>query len=60
MYFNENKKLNTSIQSQKIHKEHKYTSTKNKSMSKDIHIIIRSLMVKVVKFDKEYRSNSDK
>ena len=35
-------------------------STKNKSQSKDIHIIIRSLMTKVVKFAKEYHSNSDK
>ena len=38
----------------------KYMSTKKNSQSKDIHIIIRSLIVKVVKFAKEYRSNSDK
>ena len=51
--FNENKKLNTSIQAKEKHREDKSMSTKNKSQSKDIHIIIRSLMVKVVISSKE-------
>lgn len=46
--FHENKKLNTLIQAKERHWEHKSMSTKNKSQSRDIHIIIRSLMVKVV------------
>jgi len=58
--FHENKKLNTSIQAKERHREHKYMSTKNKSQSKDIHIIIRSSMVKVVISSEQGGSDPDK
>ena len=51
-YFNnivhENREIRTPIQAKERHREHKSSSTKNKSQSKDTHIIIRSSMVKVV------------
>ena len=45
--FHENKEIKTSIQAKERHREHKSSSTKNKSQSKDTRIIIRSSMVKV-------------